>query len=170
MRKYVFAGIAVAAMLASTSPAFATFVCKEIVKDGGTEVIDIYGNVTRQVPVGVRSVNYPEVFYGDVGCGPAGTCVMPSLVGPNEEVIFDYKVFWEKIGEQINDLPDEYKHKWGVLDWKDTAHASLWASLVATKKQYHETGEWDWVHVYVPVYNYGRPRDGECPSYGGGGG
>jgi hypothetical protein len=54
------------ALLALTAPAFACVYCEKVTGYAGS-------------PGDTRS---GTVFYGDVNCGAAGTCVMPSLSAP----------------------------------------------------------------------------------------
>jgi hypothetical protein len=162
MKTLTLAAVAVSATLVLTAPAFATFTCKNIVTDGGQKVTDIFGNVTQGNVIGFRPGVSPEVFYGDVGCGPAGSCVMPSIVGGNDDYPIEYKTIVMKIGELVEDLPDTYQHQKGVLDIKDTAKETLIATYHANKDKPKK----EWTVVYVPVYNYGAVKDGAC---GGGG-
>lgn len=68
--------IAAIAMLAFTAPAFATGTCETRVTDGGVTIVETQ---TPYLAYAGSNAGSKPVFYGDVGCGPAGTCVMPSL-------------------------------------------------------------------------------------------
>ena len=75
---------AAAALMALTAPSFAGESCSDC-KYGNLVTFTGYaGN-----PADTRSA---AVFYGDIGCGPAGTFVMPSLSAPGNSNAVDYQV------------------------------------------------------------------------------
>lgn len=146
-----------AAAIALSTPSYAVNLCQsqtidggQTIIDGGTQTNDVFGNVTRNVPVGTSKAGpahngtaYTKAAFCPVGAAP-GTCTGESLSESVAGIVYGDVTTLEKIGEETIDLPDT------VIDNPDIPQYRIGVMIPATP--------------WTPAKWVGTPwKNGTCP-------